>query len=302
MAKTSPYKRLENTWAYLFILPPILQFLIFLVIPLAMSLWLSFHQWDMLSAPQIIGTQNYSDLLNDSKFWKSLYNTFYLMVGIPLGMVCGLILAMLMNRPVRGIGFIRAIYYIPAICSIVAAAQMWMWIFNADHGLINNMLWSCFRIQGPYWFGDANFTKIPMIIMGIWGGMGTQMLFYLAGLQNIPSSLYESAAMDGANWWQKFRYITLPKLTPTTFFILVTGIIGSLQGMAQSYIMTTNVGGGATGGPEYSAATIVFYLWESAFRYNQMGYASAIAWVTGILVFILTVINFRLSDRWVNYE
>lgn len=301
--KMSKYKKNEAFWGYVFVSAPVLQFLIFLVVPLGISFWLSFHSWDMLTPTKSVGLKNYTDLMNDEKFWKALWNTVYLMIGIPLGMILSLALAMLMNRKIRGVSLLRAMYYIPAICSIIAAAQMWLWVFNADNGLINTLLWNWFHVRGPYWFGDSRFTKIPMIVMGIWSGMGPTMIFFLAGLQNIPKSFYEAAEVDGANGWEKFVYITIPKLTPTIFFLLIMGIIGGLQSMAQTYVMYpagTNGAGG--GGPEYSAATILYYLWESAFKYNQMGYASAMAWIVGIIIFIMTFINFKLSSKWVSYD
>lgn len=299
MAHQSSIKRKEAFWAYLFILPPILQFLIFLVVPLFFSIWISFQKWDILTPPIPVGLDNFVNLVHDEKFWKSLGNTFYLMLSIPIGMLVSMILAMLMNRKMHGVSFLRVLYYIPAICSTVASSQMWLWIFNADSGLVNTMLYNLFHIHGPYWFGDAAYVKIPMIVMNVWSSIGPTMLYFLAGMQNIPSSYYEAAEVDGANAWRKFRSITLPLLTPTIFFLLIMGLIGGLQSMAQTYVMTLSTGGG---GPEYSAATVVYYLWETAFRYYQMGYASAIAWVVGILIFVLTLINFRMSSKWVYSE
>lgn len=291
-------KHKEAFWGYLFIMGPILQFFIFLAIPLVFSLWISFQKWDILTPAAPIGFKNYLELMKDPKFWKALYNTFYLMIGIPISMVLSLILALMLNRKMPGVSVFKVLYYIPAVCSVVAVSQMFLWLFNADNGLINTLLYNLFKIQGPYWFGEAEYVKIPMIAMGIWSSTGPNMLFFLAGLQNIPSSYYEAAIVDGANSMQIFRKITLPLLTPTIFFLVVMGVIGGLQGMAQTYVMFP-VSGASAGGPEFSAATVIYYLWQSAFRYYQMGYASAIAWVVGLIIFILTLINFRMSSKWV---
>lgn len=294
-------KQVEALFGYLFAAAPLLQLLIFLVVPLGISFWLSFQQWDMLSAPTSVGLENYRDLMKDEKFWKSLGNTVYLMIGIPIGLALSLFLAVLMNRKMKGTNLFRVLYYIPAVCSVVASAQMWIWIFNADSGLVNTLLWNLFRIHGPYWFGDAHFTKIPMIVMGVWAGTGPTILFFLAGLQSIPQALYEAADVDGAKAMEKFWNITVPKLTPTIFYLVVMGVIGGLQGMAQSYVMYGSIAG-TSGGPGYSAATVLYYLWESAFSYFQMGYASAIAWVVGLIIFALTWVNFKVSNKWVVYD
>lgn len=294
-------KHREALWGYLFISGPILQFIIFLAVPLAISLWISFQKWDILTPAQSVGVSNYADLIKDEKFWKALYNTFYLMIGIPIGMVISLFLALLMNRKMRGVNILRVLYYIPAVCSSIAVSQMFLWLFNADNGLINTLLFNLFHIQGPYWFGQAEYVKIPMIVMGVWCSVGPNMLFFLAGLQNIPGSYYEAAEVDGATSWHKLWNITLPLLTPTIFFLVVMGVIGGLQGMAQTYVMFP-ASGATAGGPEFSAATIIYYLWQSAFSYYQMGYASAIAWVVGLLIFTLTLINFLVSSKWVYSE
>lgn len=294
MKKNKPsYIRKEYAWAYLFVAPPVIGFLIFGVAPLLYSVWLSFTSWDLVTPPEFIGFANYVEVFHDEKVYKSLYNTVFMMLGIPIGMVVALLLAIMMNRPLKGISFLRTIYYLPVISPIIAVSLLWQWILNQDFGLLNQSLWSWFGIQGPNWLGDANWIKPSMILMGVWGGVGGTMVLYLAGLQSISSTYYEAAEVDGANAFQKLWLITIPLLTNIHFFVVVMGVIGAFQSFSQIYVLAGD------GGPEYSAATVVFYIFENAFKYFNMGYASAIAWVLGLIIFIVTLIQFRLSKKWV---
>lgn len=289
----SGYRRKELIWLYLFVAPPVLGFLLFGLVPMLFSIYMSFQNWDMLTAPTSAGFGNYADLLKDEKLYKSLYNTVYLMIGIPIGMIISLLLAILMNRPLKGISVMRTIYYLPVISPIIAVSLLWQWILNQDYGLLNNMLWDWFGIRGPNWLGDPDWVKPSLILIGLWGGVGGNMVLYLAGLQSIASSYYEAAEIDGAGAWHKFTKITVPLLTPIHFFVLVMGIIGAFQSFSQIYVLAVD------GGPEYSGGTIVYYIFEHAFEYFNMGYASAAAWLLGILIFIVTLIQFKLSNKWV---
>lgn len=291
--KTTGYRRKEIAWSLLFVTPPVLGFLIFGLAPLLTSLGLSFTSWDMLTPATFVGTENFKKMLQDEKFYKSIYNTFYLLIGIPIGMVISLLLAIMMNRPLKGISVFRTIYYIPVISPIIAVSLLWQWMLNYDYGLINEFIWTIFGVQGPNWLGDPNWVKPSFVMMGLWSGIGGTMVLYLAGLQGISSVYYEAAQVDGANRWHQFRHIVLPLLTPIHFFVIVMGIIGTFQSFSQMYIMATD------GGPEYSGATIVFYIFQEAFKYFSMGYASAVAWVLGVIIFIITLIQFRFSRRWV---
>lgn len=250
-------------------------------------------QWDMLTPPKWDGLANYNELVKDEKFYKSLFNTLYLLIGIPVGMFVSLMIALLMNRKIAGISIFRTIYYIPVISPLIAVSLLWQWLLNGDYGLINDFLWSFFRIQGPNWLGDPHWVKPSFILMGLWGGVGGTMVLYLAGLQAISTTYYEAAMVDGASRWRQFRHITLPLLSPIHFFVVVMGIIGTFQSFSQIYILA------ADGGPEYSGATIVYYIFQEAFKYFRMGYASSVAWVLGIIIFIITLIQFRFSNRWV---
>ncbi|MNW51804.1 Lactose transport system permease protein LacF [compost metagenome] len=179
------------------------------------------------------------------------------------------------------------------ISPIIAVSLLWQWILNQDYGLLNQLLWNSFHITGPNWLGDPLWIKPSLILMGLWGGIGGNMVLYLAGLQSIPRSYYEAAEVDGANGFQKFVHITFPLLSNIHFYIVVMGVIGTFQAFSQIYVMA------ADGGPEFSAATVVFYIYQHAFEYFNMGYASSLAWVLGIIIFILTLLQFRLSKRWI---
>ena len=292
-AKLTGYRRKELAWLYLFVAPPVLGFLLFGLAPIVFSIYISFQKWDMLTEPQWVGLGNYSDLMNDGKVFISMYNTLYLMIGIPIGMLLSLLLAILMNRKFKGISFMRTIYYLPVISPIIAISLLWQWILNQDYGLLNNYLWDVFGIQGPNWLGDPNWVKPSLILIGLWGGLGANMVLYLAGLQSVSSTYYEAAEIDGAGAWHKFSKITVPLLSPIHFFILVMGVIGAFQTFSQIYVLATD------GGPEYSGATVVFYIFQHAFKYFNMGYASAAAWLLGVMIFIITLLQFKLSKRWV---
>lgn len=290
--KFSIYNK-EKVAGYLFILAPILQFFIFALGPLIYSFYASFTDWDGLTQPSFIGLENYKEIVLDDRFWKALYNTIFYMIGIPIGMFLSIILALLMNQKLRGISIYRVIYYIPNISSLVAIAILWQWIYNPDYGILNNMLYKLFHIQGPNWLYNTTWVKPAIIIVTVWRGLGYSTLLYLAGLQNIPHVYYEAAEIDGASSLKKFIYITLPLLTPTSFYIVVTTCIGGLQMFVEPQILANN------GGPEYSAATVVFYLWQKAFINYDMGYACAVAWILGAIIFVVTLIQFKYANKWV---
>lgn len=285
----------EYLWAYLFISAPILGFLLFAFIPICFSVYVSFTKYDAFNPPEFQGLGNYTKLLfHDELFWKTMFNTLYAAVGIPLGMALSLGIAIALNQKIFGINFFRTAFFLPTISSVVALTLLWKWIFNSDFGLLNYFL-GMLGINGPAWLNDEHWAMPAMIIQGVWGGLGFHMVLYLAALQGVSAALYEAAEIDGANGFQKFRYVTLPGISPTTLFILITSIIGALQDFSRFMIMTE-------GGPNYSTTTIVYYLFLNAFRYMSMGYASAMAWLLGIVIMLITVLNFWLSKRWVHYE
>jgi multiple sugar transport system permease protein len=242
-----------------------------------------------------IGDSLYAVGARDPVLWEGLFNTVFLMLGIPISLFISLILAIALNQKIRGSSVFRAIYYLPVILPIAATALIWLWIFNPDFGLLNYILGQLGFPANTNWLQDRAMVKPALIIMGVWGGLGFQMLIYLAGLQGIPSHLYEAAELDGAGVIAKFRFVTWPSLSPTTFFLLVTGMIGGFQNFVQPYIMTA-------GGPGNASRTIVMLIYENAFRDLQMGYASTQAWFLGAIIMVITVINFVLARRWVFYE
>lgn len=281
--------------AYLFILPLLLQFILFTVGPMIFSGVMSFTDWNIVQKASFIGFDNYRNMFQDEKFWKSLYNTVYYMIGIPIGLVFAMLLALGLNRPIRGSRVFRVIYYMPAVCSLAALAILWQWLLNKDFGLVNYVL-SWFGIEGPAWLGSAAWFKSGLILMMVWKGAGASSIFYLAGLQNISKSLYEAAEIDGAGKIGMFRHITFPLLTPVTFFLIITGLIGGFQLFVEVIIMASNGGDG----PNNSAVTIVVYMFQKAFTYYEMGYASAMAWVLGVIMFTITLLQFKFQDKWVH--
>lgn len=231
----------------------------------------------------------------DPLFWESLYNTLYMLLAIPISLLIAMILAMSLNQKIRGKSIYRMLYYLPVVLPIAATSLIWMWIFNPDFGILNYGLERLGLPSETEWLQNRHAVKPALMMMSIWGGLGYQMLIFLAGLQNIPMHLYEAAKIDGAGQWAQFRHVTWPSLTPTTFFLLITAMIGGFQGFTQQYIMTN-------GGPYNSSRTVVMVIWSNAFRDLQMGYASAQAWTLGALIMLVTAINFVVARRWVHLE
>ncbi len=275
-------------------LPWIIGFIIFGGGPMLFSLLISFSDYDILSAPRLMGIDNYQRMFTtDRLWWVSLSNTLYMVIAVPLGLVTSLAIAMLLNQQIKAMPMWRTFFYLPAIVPMVAASVLWIWIFNPQGGLLNGML-EWIGIEGPRWLQDADWSKPSLILMGLWGA-GGGMIIWLAGLKSIPTSLYEAAEVDGAGAWQQFRHITIPQLTPYIFFNLIMGLIGTFQIFGQAFIMTQ-------GGPVNSTTFYVYYLFNQAFRYGNMGYASAMAWVLFVIVLGVTVVQIKLSKRWVHYE
>ena len=286
----STLHRREHRVALAFIAVPLLGFALFTAYPLLYSVYASFTAWNGLAAPKFNGIENYVKMWSEPYFAKAMYNTFFMMIGIPIGLVLSMALALGLNRKMRGTTFFRTVYYVPVISSIAAIAIMWQWAYNGDFGLVNQVL-DLFGIQGPNWLADTSTVKPALIIMATWKGLGYSMLLYLAALQSVPRYLYEAAALDGAGAWGQFRNITLPMVRPVTFFLVVTSIIGGSQIFIEVNIMTP------LGGPEFSSASIVWYIWRQAFNNLHMGYASAMSLVLGLVIFVITLIQFRLNRR-----
>ncbi|KQR17062.1 carbohydrate ABC transporter permease [Cellulomonas sp. Leaf334] len=282
--------RTEHRWALAFVAAPIIGFLLFTLYPIGFAVYASLTSWNGLGPMTFVGLDNYVTLFGDEYFRISLYNTFFYMIGIPIGLALSLLLALALNRKIPGRTAFRTIYYVPVISSLAAIAIVWQFAYNGDFGLINQVL-AWFGIEGPDWLQDTATVKPAIIIMAIWKGLGYSMLLYLAAIQGVPASLHEAAALDGANAFQRLRNITLPMVRPVTFFLVVTNIIAGSQIFTEINIMTP------AGGPEFSSASIVWYIVRKAFKYQQMGYATAMSIVLGILVFVITFIQFRLNRR-----
>ena len=313
MAETTLKKKKkwnEEAWAgLLFALPPVIGFLLFTAGPFLFSIYASFTSWDSMTDLTdlfhmdsvdreffYVGFENYAELFSDERFWRSLLNTFVYMIGIPIGMIWALCLALSFNKDLPGTKVFRVIYYIPVVSSIVAVSLLWKWIYNGDYGLLNQFLYWAFKIQGPNWLEDEATVKPAIMMMSVWRGVGGTALLYLGGLQNLPKSYYEAAYIDGANAWTIFRKITWPLMRPISFFIVITGIIGGAQMIVEPQIMAPS------GGNHYSAATIVFYIWQYAFgSADAKGYACAAAWVLAVIIFVVTAIQFKLTPSSDNY-
>ena len=314
-------QRREGLVGYAFISPWIFGFLVLTAGPILASLVLSFCEYDVLHPVRFSGLDNYKALPRDPIFWKSLVNTLWMVAAVPLGMAVGLGVALLLNMKVSGQRFYRTIYYLPAIVPIVAASVLWVWLLQPQFGLVNvtlrllhlpqiidavlavvNPALEALHISGPLramlpqWLQDPNWAKPAFILMGLWGA-GAGMIIWLAGLKGIPRELYEAAEIDGAGVFSRFGHITLPMLSPYIFFNLVMGIIGAFQIFTNAYIMTDGAGG-----PVDATLFYVFALFNHAFRYFKMGYASAFAWVLFVIIFALTMINWRLRKVWVFTE
>ena len=288
------YFRRQWFGGYLCASPWIVGFILLAGGPMLFSLVMSFCDFDVINPGRFVGLHNYRTLLGeDELFWKSLHNTAFMLIGVPLGMAVSLLMAMLLNTKVRGMAVWRTFFYLPAIVPMVAASILWIWIFNPDGGLINRVI-EAFGLTGPGWLQDRSWSKPAIIVMGLWGA-GGGMIIWLAGLKGINPQLYEAADVDGANAWHKFRHVTIPQLTPYIFFNLVMGTIGTFQIFGQAFIMTQ-------GGPANSTLFYVYHLFNNAFRYGHMGYAAAMAWILFVIVFLLTLLQMKMSKRWVYYE
>jgi multiple sugar transport system permease protein len=298
-ARSSPRRgltmsRRQALWCYVFIAPAVLGLVLFSVGPMLASLGLSFTSYDMLTNPVWIGGQNYSALFADPIFRKALSVTLiYGVVSVPATMILALVLAILLNSKLPGLKFFRSAYYLPSVISGVAVAMVWKWMFNGEYGLINSAL-AKIGINGPAWLTDEQWALRALIFMSLWGFGGT-MLIYLAGLQGVPKELYEAAKVDGASTFRQHLHVTVPMLSSVTFFNLIMGIINSLQVFAEPFVLTQ-------GGPNNSTLLLSVYLYQNAFQYLKMGYASAIAWVAFAIIMVLTLLVFRSMPMWVHTE
>lgn len=310
MAKLFPkgsLARREAIWFWVFILPWVVGFILFRGGPILASLALSFTEYNVASAPEWVAAENFTRLLGDPIFRKSLQvSAYYTFLSVPLGILVSLAMATLLNQKgIPFLGIFRTLFYIPAlVAGSVAVALLFQWLLNPSFGIMNYVIGLVvgakglipLGIQGPRWFYDPTWVVPSFVVMSLWG-FGSSMLLYLASLQGVPTALYEAATIDGANAWQKFRNITIPMISPVILFTFITGMIGSFQVFTPAYIVS-----GGQGGPNYASMFYVLYLYLNAFRRYRFGYASAQAWLLFLVILVLTVLFFRASRRAVYYE
>jgi multiple sugar transport system permease protein len=290
---TTAIKRQERRFGLLFVTPVFLYLVLFMAIPIVIVVVAGFTNWNVIRGDyDFVGLENFGEFLTDKRFWIASGNTLYMLIPIPFYLFFGLLLALACNRNTPGNKVFRLLFFLPYISSIVALVLMWKWLFNYQYGLVNQFL-GFFGIQGPNWLGDPDWIKPTIVIMIAWKFVGIMSIYLLAALKNVPDVYYEAARLDGAGPLRQFFSITLPLISPTVFFLTVVGVVGSLQTFVEVQLFTQD------GGREYSAATITYYIWQEAFGKGNMGYASAVAVLFGLAILAVTLLQFRLSRRWV---
>jgi multiple sugar transport system permease protein len=280
----------------LFCSPWLIGLTLFLLYPLAAAFYYSLCDYSVLLPPVFIGLENYRDLLTDQLFWKSLGNTTYYALGsVTLGSLVSLGLALLLNSKVKGLALYRTIFFLPSLMPVVAGSLLWMWMYNGESGIINTALRSI-GLSGPAWLSDPAWAKPAMILMATWSA-GHAMVIYLAGLNDVPVSIYEAAVMDGANFFRRLIHVTLPMISPVIYFNVIMSTIAGFQAFAQALIMT-----GHSGSPDRATLFYVLNLYNVGFQDLRMGYACAMAWVLFLIILALTLLATRLSRRFVSYD
>jgi multiple sugar transport system permease protein len=294
-AASSRLARSEALVAWAFLLPSLVLFTVFTALPVVSAFLISFTHWDLFNPPRWAWLDNYFALWNDPIFRQVLGNTaYYVLLAVPLQMFLGLLCALGLNRRIPGQAVFRVIYFLPVVTSTIAAGLVWAWLFNSNFGLINMGLSLAGVTDLPKWLISSRWAMPAVVAVSVWQGLGYPMVLFLAGLQNIQQEIYEAAAIDGATGFRRFRHITLPLLSPMTFFVLVISIIGSFQVFELVFVMTK-------AGPANATNTLVYYIYQNGFLFYQMGYASAAAMVLFLIVLIATLVQYRLQDRWVHY-
>jgi multiple sugar transport system permease protein len=288
-------KKKEALSAWVFLMPSLVGFVIFVFGATIVSLLISFFDWDMLTPAKFVGLGNYLKLLKSDSFFLVLRNTVIFVIGtVPTRVIFSLLLALILVKKIPGRVFFRSAIFLPVAASTVAVAMIWRWIFNADFGLLNDFLYRIGISQLPQWLINPNWALMALIIFSVWKDVGFSTVLFMAGLEGIPDTLYEAGEIDGASSWIKFWKITLPLLSPTTFFVVVLNLISSFQVFDQAYVLTG-------GGPAYATTTIVYYIYNYAFQRFKMGYACATAWILFAIIFVITIIQFKNQKKWVYY-
>ncbi len=283
----------RNRSAYAFLAVPLLLFMVFTVFALMFAFYLTFHEWSIIERERpFVGLRNYQDMLADESYLRSIGNTFYFTgVSVPVTMAIGLVIALLLNLPLRGRGLLRTLYFLPVVTPFVVVSIVWKWLYNGDFGLFNYYLQQTGIIESPLLFlADRNLAMPSVILMSIWSGVGFSMVIYLAALQAIPSQLYEAARVDGASTVRQLLHVTIPMLRPTTVFLLVIGIINAFQVFTQIFIMTS-------GGPVERTTTVVYFIYNAAFKFYEFGYASTLAFGLFVILFAFTLVQLHLYRK-----
>lgn len=285
----------ESRWTWLFLGPTIIGLAVLSAGPILAALGISLTKWDMLTAPQFVGLDNYARLLGDDRFLKALRNTtFYTVVSVPVGLALALGVAAALNQQIRGIAWIRTAYFLPLVTSATAIALVWLWIYSPT-GLLNSAI-GLLGISPQRWVADPTLALPSIIAMSVWQGLPANVIIFLAGLQAIPSEYYDAASVDGAGRRSRFRKITLPLLTPSIFFTGILALIGAFQVFDQVYVIAN------PGKPGEATITLVYFIYEAGFRNFKMGYASAASWIMFLIVAVATILYFRTQNRWVHYQ
>jgi len=283
-------------WALLFLAPTIVGLALLSAGPIVASFGISLTSWDLLRAPQFVGFENFANLANDGRFLVSLRNTaIYTLLSVPIGMVLALGLALALNQPLRGIALIRTAYFLPVVTSATAVGLVWAWIYSPASGLLNQAI-GVIGLPAQKWISDPFWAMPAIVAMSVWQGLGINVIVFLAGLQGIPQEYYDAASVDGAARWARLRHVTLPLLTPSIFFTGILSLIGSFQVFDQVYILAR------PGKPTEATITLVYFIYESGFKFFRMGEAAAASWILFLIVAVLTVVYFRSQNRWVHYQ
>lgn len=301
-------KTYEQISGLLMSIAPVLGFILFGFIPMLLAIYMAFchldgRTFEALLSAEWTGVKNFASVINDQTFWKSVGNTFLYSLSLPICLVISLVVSFLLTKNVKGKKLFRTIYFIPYVCSVVAVVLMWKYVFDPNWGVVNSMLRQLgYNGETILWTSEEKYYRVLVIVMGVWGGCGYSIILYSAALTNVNSTFYEAAKIDGANPFQIFFHITLPAISPTTFYLLITGLIGSLQAFAATHMLSGSSANGATG-PNNAGLTMGVYIYRSAFqRSEEMGQACAAAWVLAIMIMIITIINFKVSNKWVSYD
>jgi len=286
----------ERRWAWVFLAPTLIGLAILSAGPILATLAISFTDWDLLTAPQWIGLDNFAELMDTPRFWRAMQNTlFYVLLSVPLGMAIALAIALGLDQAIRGIAWIRTMYFLPLVTSAVAVGLVWLWIYAPAGGLLNVLL-SSVGVPPQRWVSDPFWAMPAIIAMSVWQGLGVNIIIFLAGLQAIPQAYHDAASVDGASRWARFRRVTLPLLTPSIFFTGILSLIGAMQVFDQVYVLAR------PDKPTNATITLVYYIFDEGFSFFRMGRASAAAWILFVMAAALTIVYFRLQRRWVHYQ